>query len=238
MMAKKLTRVFVRIRRKVRFYFLTGLLAVVPLMLTVMVVRWLVGWIDGSLYRILPKALRPEELFGFYPPGFSLLVGLVVILLIGMVVANYFGKLLFQFAERFMYRIPLVKSIYNLFKQVADTTIGKDARAFRRVILIEYPRKGIWSIGFATGITKGEVQDATEKKVINVFVPTTPNPTSGFYILVPEEDTVPLTMTVEDAFKLIVSGGMVTPKPKKDEAGKEPPVLPTPVQGGGASSAE
>jgi uncharacterized membrane protein len=128
-----------------------------------------------------------------------------------MLAANIFGRSLVNFSERMVDRIPVVKGIYMLFKQVSDTVFNRDRGAFRQVVLIEYPRKGIWSVAFVTGVTSGEVQKVTAKKLVNIFVPTTPNPTSGFYILVPEEDIIPLSMTVEEAFKLIISGGMVTP---------------------------
>jgi len=202
------------VQNKLKTYFIAGLLVVGPMGLTVIVVRTGVGWLDGLLYNALPPALRPDILLGHKIPGLGFLVGLLLILLVGVVAANVMGRFFVNLFERLLYRIPLVKSIYTLFKQVADTTIGKERKGFRQVVLIEYPRRGIWAIGFVTGVTKGEVQRITEKQVINVFLPTTPNPTSGFYILVPEEELVQLSMTVDEAFKLIISGGMVTPPDK------------------------
>jgi uncharacterized membrane protein len=145
----------------------------------------------------------------------------LLILLVGIIAANVMGRYFVGLFERLLYRIPLIKSIYTLFKQVADTPIGTERKGFRKVVLIEYPRRGLWAIGFVTGITKGEVQRITEKKVINIFLPTTPNPTSGFYILVPEEEIVQLSMTVDEAFKLIISGGMVTPPDKAAAVGRD-----------------
>jgi uncharacterized membrane protein len=150
-------------------------------------------------------------LFGISIPGVGLVATLLLILAIGMLATNIFGRSLVSFSERIVDRIPVVKGIYMLFKQVSDTVLNRDRGAFRQVVLIEYPRKEIWSVAFVTGVSSGEVQKVTERKLVNIFVPTTPNPTSGFYILVPEEDMIPLTMTVEEAFKLIISGGMVTP---------------------------
>lgn len=202
-------------RHKLKKYFLTGLLVVVPVAMTVLVVRWIVSLMDSMLIAVLPEALRPEQLYGIAVPGIGLVATLLLILLVGVLAANIFGRSLVTFSEKLVDRIPLVKGIYTLFKQVSDTVLNRDRGAFRKVVLIEYPRKRIWAVAFVTGITKGEVQKLTPDKLVNVFVPTTPNPTSGFYILVPEDDMIELSMTVEEAFKLIISGGMVTPPERK-----------------------
>jgi uncharacterized membrane protein len=199
------------LRKKLRRYFFAGLLVAVPVGLTIVVVRWLISLMDGLLVRMLPLRWQPEQLFGFPVPGLGVVLTFLLILLAGLLATNYFGHKLVQASEKLVYRIPLVKGIYTLFKQVADTVLSSERQGFRRVVLIEYPRRGIWSIGFVTGVSEGELQRITERRVINVFVPTTPNPTSGYYILVPEEDAKVLTMSVEEAFKLIVSGGMVSP---------------------------
>ncbi len=202
-------------RRRLKSYFLTGLLVVVPVSLTVLVIRWLVHFMDSLLTSILPEALRPEVLYGLPVPGIGLLATLLLILLVGVLAANIFGRSLVNFYERIVDRIPLVKGIYTLFKQVSDTVLKRDRGAFRKVVLIEYPRREIWAVAFVTGVSEGEVQEVTTKKLVNVFVPTTPNPTSGFYILVPHDEMIELSMTVEEAFKLIISGGMVTPPVRK-----------------------
>ncbi len=207
-----LTRLF---KKKLKAYFLTGLLVLGPIGLTLVVVQWIVGSMDALLVRALPEQFHPDRFLGFPLPGLGLIVTLLLILLVGVLTANFFGRALLRFWEGLMFRIPLVKGIYTLFKQVADTMLGSDRQGFRRPVLIEYPRRGIWSVGFLTGVTEGEIQSITARRVLNVFVPTTPNPTSGFYILVPEEDTVPLSMSVEEAFKLIISGGMVTPPDRR-----------------------
>ncbi len=204
----KLSRSF---HLKLKSYFLTGLLVLVPITLTLLVVRWLVRLMDNLLKSVLPMALRPEQIFGISVPGIGLVATLLLILLVGVLTANIFGRSLVNFTEKLVDRIPFVKGIYTLFKQVSDTILNRDRGAFSKVVLIEYPRRGIWAVAFVTGITQGEVQLITEKKLTNIFVPTTPNPTSGFYILVAEDDMIELSMTVEEAFKLIISGGMVTP---------------------------
>jgi uncharacterized membrane protein len=198
-------------RHRLKGYFLTGLLVVVPVAMTFLVIRWLVHFMDDTLTSVLPEVLRPEELYGLPVPGVGLVATLLLILLIGVLAANIFGRSLVNFYERLVDRVPFVKGVYTLFKQVSDTMLKRDRGAFRKVVLIEYPRLGIWAVAFVTGVSEGEVQQITPKKLVNVFVPTTPNPTSGFYILVPVEDMIELSMTVEEAFKLIISGGMVTP---------------------------
>jgi uncharacterized membrane protein len=199
------------LKQKLKTYFATGLLVVGPIGLTVVVVRSVINWMDTLLYQVLPPALHPDQLLGYKIPGLGMIASFLLILLVGVLTANVIGRFLVALFERFMHKIPLVKSIYTLFQQVAQTTFGRDRKGFRQVALIEYPRPGIWTIGFVTGITVGEIQRLTEQKMVNVFVPTTPNPTSGFYLLVPEQEMVPLGMTVDEAFKLIISGGMVTP---------------------------
>ena len=199
------------LKQKLKTYFATGLLVVGPIGLTVVVVQGVISWMDTLLYQVLPPALQPDRLLGYRIPGLGIVASLLLILLVGVLTANVMGRFLVALFERFMNRIPLIKSIYTLFKQVAQTTFGRDRKGFRQVVLIEYPRQGIWTIGFVTGLTEGEIQRLTDQKMVNVFVPTTPNPTSGFYLLVPEQEMIRLGMTVDEAFKLIISGGMVTP---------------------------
>lgn len=199
------------IKTKLQRYFLAGLVAVVPIGLTALVVRWTVGFMDQLLLRLIPERYWPETLFGFALPGVGVLATLLLIFFAGVLVTNYFGHSLLRLSDWLMSRIPLVSGIYGLFKQVADTVLAADRQGFRKVVLIEYPRRGIWSVGFVTGVSQGEVQRLTEQRMINVFMPTTPNPTSGYYILVPEEDARELNMSVDEAFKLIISGGMVAP---------------------------
>jgi uncharacterized membrane protein len=206
------------LRHKLKNYFLTGLLVVVPISLTFLVVRWIVTYMDKYLAKFLPAAWQPDQLFGFQVPGIGLVATLLLILMIGIFTANMFGRKLVHFYEWIVNKIPLVKGIYGLFKQVSDTVISRDKGAFRKVVLIEYPRRGIWAVAFVTGVSEGEVQEVTSRRLVNIFVPTTPNPTSGFYILVPDDDIIDLAMTVEEAFKLIISGGMVSPPGRLGES--------------------
>lgn len=212
------------LKSKLKGYLVAGLLVAGPIGLTVAVIQWFVNLMDGLLLAVLPERFQPNNLIGFALPGVGLIATLLLLLLIGALATNFFGRSLVRLLENLVCRIPLVKGVYTLFKQVADTLFVGDRQGFRKVVLIEYPRKGIWTIAFMTGLASGELPRQIGRRVINVFVPTTPNPTSGFYLLVPEEDATVLAMSVEDAFKLIVSGGMVTP-----------PEKPLTVNGNGAS---
>ena len=194
-----------------RRYLIAGLLVWVPLVITVFVIKVLVDLMDRSLL-LLPPASRPEALIGFNIPGLGLILTAVVVLATGMVVTNLLGRKLVDYWEGLLLRIPIVRSVYSASKQVTETLFSPSGEAFRRVLLVEYPRKGIWSIGFQTNVATGEIQEKTEKEVITLFVPTTPNPTSGFIILVPREDVIELDMNVEDALKLVMSLGVVSPR--------------------------
>lgn len=204
-----------RLFTKLKTCFITGIVVITPIGLTFLVVQWFVSRIDSFLYTIIPVAYQPDRLFGHHIPGVGLFLSLIIVIFIGFLATNYLGRQIVLYADWIVQRIPLVNSIYTLFKQVMDTTLGQGGKGFRMPVLIEYPRKDVWSIGFMTGVASGEVQEITKHHLLNVFIPTTPNPTSGFYLLVPEKDVIPLSMTVEEAFKLIISGGMVTPKLKQ-----------------------
>ena len=192
-------------------HFLTGLIILGPLALTLLVVQWIIGMMDGLILGLLPSVLHPKELFGVHIPGFGVLGTLVLVLLVGMLTSNIFGRTLVSYPEWLFSHTPGIKGVYNLFKQMTDTLFSKDKSGFRKVVLIEYPRRGIWTVAFLTGATSGELQRLAPQLLVNVFVPTTPNPTSGFFLLLPEAEVVELQMTVDEALKMIVSVGMVVP---------------------------
>ena len=193
-----------------RRYLVAGLLVLVPLVITILVVKLLVDTMDGTLL-LLPPAYRPEALFGFHIYGLGLVLTFFVVLATGMVVTNLLGRKLVDIWERLLARIPLVRSVYSAVKQVTETVFSSSGDSFRKVLLIEYPRRGIWSIGFLTGVASGEIQHKTEGEVVTVFLPTTPNPTSGFIIIVPRTEAIELEMSVEEALRLIISLGSVWP---------------------------
>jgi len=212
-----LGRLWRHVRDRTRKHFLTGLLVIVPLGLTYYVVSALVKSMDRVL-SILPPPFHPDAYLPFSVPGLGLIVTLLLIQTVGFLSANLFGRSIVKAYERVLERIPVVRTLYVAIKQVLEQMISGDSDRFRRVVLVEYPRRGIYSLGFVTGVSRGEVQQKTPEKVVNVFLPTTPNPTSGFYLLVPEKEAIPLDLTVEQAFKLIMSAGLVSGEGTKQEA--------------------
>ncbi len=191
--------------------FLAGLLVLLPISLTIYVIVFLFKLVDRFL-DYLPTKYNPQTYLPFHLPGLGFILLVFIIFFIGLLARNYIGHKLVDIWEQLVGRIPFIRSIYIATKQLAETIFLKTNTNLKRVVLVEYPRKGLYVLGFTTGITKGEIQEKTHKKVINVFIPTTPNPTSGFYLLVPEEDLKYLEMAVEDAFKLLISGGIITPE--------------------------
>lgn len=203
-----------------RKYLMAGLLVWLPLGVTVLVINFLIDTFDQVLI-LLPSAYRPDELLGYHIPGFGLLMTVVVILLTGFVAANYLGEKLVGFWEGLLSRIPLVRSIYSAVKQVTEAFVGSE-QSFQKAYLVEYPRRGTWTLAFQTSTKMGEAQAKTGlNSVINVFVPTTPNPTSGFFLMVSQDDLIPLDMSVEQALKMIISGGVVVPELQESATEKD-----------------
>lgn len=199
-----------------RKYVIAGLLVWMPLGITFLVIRAIVGLLDRTLL-LLPDMYQPDNLLGIHIPGFGVLLAALLVLTTGMVVANFLGKRLIAAWEHLLARIPLVRSLYAGIKQIMEAVLATDAKSFRKVLLIEYPRKGVWSLAFMTSDNLGEVQAKTQSEVISVFIPTTPNPTSGFILMVPKEDAIELDMAVEDGLKMIISLGVAVPPWQKDE---------------------
>lgn len=193
-----------------RKYFITGLLVLVPLAITLWVLNLIVGTLDQSLL-LMPEKWRPESLFGFTLPGLGTILTLVIIFLTGLVTRNFLGNRLLLLWELLLNRIPVVSSIYSSVKQVSDTLFSSSGNAFRKALLIEYPRAGCWTIAFQTGVPGGDVKNHLLGDYVSVYVPTTPNPTSGFFLMLPRAETIELEMSVDEALKYIVSMGVVAP---------------------------
>lgn len=191
-------------------YFVTGLLIWIPLVITLMVLAWVVNTLDQILL-IAPAAVRPDALLDFHLPGVGVLVTLLLILLTGLAAANFVGQRLVGFWEGLLSRIPVVKSIYYSVKQVSDTLLSSNGQAFRKALLIQYPHQGIWTIAFQTGKPGGDAARHLGDDFVSVYVPTTPNPTSGFFLMLPRKDAIELDMSVDDALKYIISMGVVAP---------------------------
>jgi len=193
-----------------RRYIVAGLLVWIPLGITVFILNVVVGIMDRTLL-LLPAAYRPETLLGFKIPGLGILLTLVIVVLTGFLAANFAGKRIVAFWEGLLNQIPLVRTVYSASKSFAEVLFTDTSQAFKKVLLIEYPRKGIHSLCFQTSTELAEIQARTTDDIICVFVPTTPNPTSGFIMMVPQADTIELDMDVESALKMIVSLGVVVP---------------------------
>ena len=196
-----------------RASFLTGIVVIAPVALTVWLVWTLMGWVDSVVLPLIPSSFRPEHYIGINLRGVGVIIFLVFTIVVGWIAKGLIGKSLILFAESLVDRMPVVRSIYSGVKQIAETVFAQSERSFEKACLIQYPRKDIWAIGFISTAAKGEVNKKAESgsDLLSVFVPTTPNPTSGFLLFFPKEDVIELDMTVEDAAKLVISAGLVYP---------------------------
>jgi len=206
----------------VKRYLIAGLLVWVPLGITIWVLHFLVSTLDQTLL-LVPESARPEALFGFHIPGLGVVLSFAILLLTGALAANFFGARLILISESVLGRIPVVKSIYSSVKQVSDTLLSDSGNAFRKALLVEYPYTGCWTIAFQTGTPAIAVAGHLVDEHISVYVPTTPNPTSGFFLMLPRSRVHDLDMTVDEALKYIISMGVVAPRPRLPRAGHEIP---------------
>ncbi|MFM8339262.1 MAG: DUF502 domain-containing protein [Fluviibacter sp.] len=191
-------------------YFITGLLIWAPLGITLWVLSFILGMMDQSI-MLLPAEWQPRNLLGFHIPGLGALMTLVIVFVTGLLTANFIGQRLVRWWEALLHRIPVVRSIYQSVKQISDTVFSPSGQAFRQAMLVQYPRQGSWTIGFLTGAPGGEIANHLGPDMVSLYVPTTPNPTSGFFLMVPKADAIELDMSVEDALKYLISMGVVAP---------------------------
>jgi uncharacterized membrane protein len=196
--------------RKLRNYLVGGLLIWIPIMVTVWVVRFLSGILDQSLV-LLPPPWRPEALFGTYVPGLGIILSLLLLFFTGVLAKNLFGGQMVAGIESLVRRIPVIGAVYSGAKTFSETVLSDKGRSFKQVVMVEFPRKGVYSIGFVTSHELDEIQARTEQEVTCVFVPTTPNPTTGFLVLIPRDDVTFLDMSVDEAFKMLLTLGVVVP---------------------------
>jgi uncharacterized membrane protein len=194
-----------------RKYFISGLLVWLPIWITILAIRFLVDILDSTM-SLLPKKYQPDTLLGMHVPGIGVLITLVVILITGVIVANFLGRAIISLWDSLIGRIPIVRSVYSSVKQVSQTLFTPGGQSFRKVFLVEYPRKGSWTIAFQTADASPEILMATgHKEMVSLYVPTTPNPTSGFLLLLPRVEIVEVNMSVEQALKFVISLGVVQP---------------------------
>lgn len=212
---------------RLRNYFLTGLVIAAPISITVYITWWFVDLVDNWFKPLLPAAYNPETYLPFAVPGVGLLFAIIMLMVLGALTANLFGRTIVGFGERFMDNMPLVRNLYKALKQIFETAVSQSSSSFQDVGLIEYPRKGLYALVFVSTHTTGEVLTRAgheDDGMLSVFLPTTPNPTSGFLLFVPKNDVEILDMSVEEAAKMVISAGLVTPK-QHDGSSEEPVVF-------------
>jgi uncharacterized membrane protein len=193
-----------------RRWLLAGLLVLVPLAITVWLLNWVIGTLDQTL-QILPVNWQPDTLLGFHIPGFGVLLALAIVVSIGAVASNFLGRKLVRWWDALLSRIPIVRSIYSSVKQVSDTLFSENGNAFRKALLVQWPREGVWTIAFQTGTPGGDVANHLSGDYMSVYVPTTPNPTGGYFVMLKRSDCIELKMTVDEALTYVISMGVVVP---------------------------
>ena len=211
--------------KRIRRYLVAGILVWLPIGVTIGLVWFLVGLMDKTLV-LIPQKFQPEELIGFAIPGLGIVLTFIVLLTTGVLAANIVGRSMVGLWEKMLERIPVVRAVYSAAKNFTEIVFSDSSQSFKKVLLIEYPRKGLYSLAFQTSSELGEVQGRTGEDVICTFVPTTPNPTSGFIIIVPRKDLIELDMEIDEALKMIISLGVVVPTWRRDDIGELPLVMP------------
>lgn len=196
---------------RLRGYFLAGILVTAPIGITIFLTWKFFAFVDNTVAGLIPPHYYPH----IYLPGIGIAIAIVFFFLVGWFATNFLGRMFIRIAEYIVDRVPIIRNLYSAIKQIFETVMASQSQAFREVVMLEYPRKGVYSIGFVTGKSEGEVQTATKNETINVFVPTTPNPTSGYLLFVPKQELIYLNMTVEEGVKLVVSAGIITPPERK-----------------------
>ena len=211
--------------QRIRAYLFAGILVTAPIFITFYLAWLFVTFVDSKITPLIPAKYNPETYLPFALPGLGLIILLIALVLVGALTAGFFGRLWARVSDRILNQMPVIRNVHSAIKQILETVLAQQSNAFREAVLIEYPRRGIWAVGFITGTTEGEVQNMTAEECINVFLPTTPNPTSGFLLFVPKKDIAPLSMSVEEAIKMVISGGIVTPPDRRSEEEKATPVV-------------
>jgi uncharacterized membrane protein len=196
---------------RLRAYFIAGILVTGPVSLTFYLAWLFVDFIDSRVALLMPEQYNPNNYLPIHIPGLGLIVVAVGLTLIGALTAGYIGRRLLRIGDRILARMPLIRGLYGAMKQIFETVLSKQSNTFREVVLVEWPRRDMWTIGFITGKPEGEIQALTSEDTVNIYVPTTPNPTSGYLVHVPRSEVRLLSMTVEEGIKFVISGGIVTP---------------------------
>ena len=196
-----------------RKYLLAGMVVWLPILVTFVILRFIIDLLDQTI-SLIPKSYQPEVLLGMHVPGLGVILSLFLLVITGMIATNIIGQRLFVWSESILAKIPLVRTIYYTAKQVIQAIFSPNSKAFRKVLLVQYPRKGIYSIGFQTGVANNSVSEHIGKDLVSIFIPTTPNPTAGFIMMFPRSEVIELSMSVDEALKFIISLGMMQPSEK------------------------
>lgn len=226
----RVTRMRLAFGARLRAYFLAGVLITAPIFVTIYVAWGFISFVDDKIAALIPARYNPEQFLPFTIPGLGLVALVVGLTLVGALTAGFVGRQFTRFSEGVFARMPVIRGIYSATKQVFEAVFAQKSNAFREAILVEYPRRGAWTIAFVTGQPQGEIGRMTDGDMVMIYVPTTPNPTSGFMLFVPRRETIPLAMTVEEAIKLVVSTGIVIPPDRG------PATIPSSHRIGGAGS--
>lgn len=209
---KRERAVFMKLGEKIRAYFFTGILVTAPVAITFYMAYEIFLWIDNSVHKLIPPEIMERYHIPMTVPGIGIILLVLFLIIVGMFAAGFVGRFFVHLGDWMVRRLPVVSSVYSLLKKVFETIFSNQDRAFSKCVLLEYPRKGLWVIGFLGAETKGEVKKKLQNEMLNVFVPTTPNPTSGFLIFVPKKDVIELDMSVEEGLKFVISCGIVEPE--------------------------
>ncbi len=196
--------------KSIKNYMIAGLVVWLPIIATIIILRFLIDLLDQTI-SLLPDAYTPEKLIGINIPGLGVILSIIVLLATGILATNLFGQKLMSMSESLLDKIPLVRTIYNASKQMIEAVVSSNGQAFRKVLLVEYPRKGLWSLAFQTGTATSEIDNNTKKQMVSIFIPTTPNPTSGFLMMIAKDEVIELEMSVDAALKFIISLGVMQP---------------------------
>lgn len=212
--------VFLKVGAKLRAYLFTGILVTAPVAITFYMAYKFILWVDLLVNKLIPPQYQLDNYLPFTVPGLGLIILLAALILVGMFAAGFMGRFFLRLGEWIVYKVPLVSSVYSVLKQIFETFFSSKTQAFSKVVMLEYPRKGIWILGFVSSELKGEVRSKFDQEMLNVFIPTTPNPTSGFLIFVPKDETIELDMKVEEGIKFVISGGLVEPNQLKKKVSR------------------
>ena len=207
--------VFMKLGAKIKAYFFTGILVTAPVGMTFYLAYKLILFVDRFVNKLIPPQFSPNQYLPFTIPGLGIIVLIAGMILVGMFAAGWFGRLMIRLGEWIVYKVPFISSVYSLFKQIFETFFSGKNRSFEQAVLLQYPREGIWTIGFISSESRGEIKEKLPKDMLYIFVPTTPNPTSGFLLFIPKEEVIFLDMPVEECLKLVISCGIVDPESEK-----------------------